>query len=232
MKSRLPKSVINFLFNHRLKRVLRMIDYSVGIDYIGLDLGCYEGYLTQFLANQLRCRMIGADISKADLRRAKWKTRYNPRFTTCESSLSIDFVCCDMTHLPFRENSINLVVCVSVLEHAFKIKTVVKEIASSIVDKGILVAGYPIETRLFNAILGIFLPTGLVIRDPRIMGQAAFDSSPETHKQSFIAIRSLLQKYFIEEKRSKSFLTFLPDQMSWYETVKLKHKNRLWNKEP
>ncbi len=165
--------------------------------------------------------MIGADISKVDLRRAKWKTRYDSGYQTYNSFVSIDFVCCDMTRLPFRENSINLVVCVSVLEHARNIKTVVTEIASSIVDKGVLVAGYPIETRLFNVILGIFMPTGLVIRDPRIMGQANFDSSPETHKQSFITIRSLLQRYFFVNKKAKSFFTFLPDQMSWYETVKL-----------
>lgn len=202
-----------------------MIDFYVDKECIGLDLGCYEGYLTQFLASHLECNMIGADISKVDLRKAKWNVHYNPSFQTCNSCVSIDFVCCDMTRLPFKENSINLIVCVSVLEHALNLKKVAKEIASSIVDKGVLVAGYPVETRLFNAILGIFLPTGLVIRDPRIMGKTNFDRSPETHKQSFITIRNMLQNYFFVEKKAKSFFTFLPDQMSWYETVKLIKKS-------
>ena len=225
MRSRLPNFVINFLFNHRLRRVLRMMDFSTGKECVGLDLGCNKGNFTQFLANRLRGITIGADISKLDLRRAKLSARLNAAYQGCNSSVSIDFVCCDMTLLPFRENSIDLVVCVSVLEHALDIETVVKEIANSIVEKGILVAGYPIETSLFNALLGIFLPSGLVIRDPRIMGKEKFDRNPETHKQSFTTIRSSLQKYFFIAQRTKSFFTFLPDQVSWYETAKMIKKS-------
>ena len=225
MRSRLPDSFINFLFNYRLRRLLRMIDCSSDDEYVGLDLGCFEGYFTQFLANYLNCSMIGADISKQDLRRAKWSVRNNADNQEYNSSVSIDFVCCDMTHLPFRENSINLVVCVSVLEHAIQLERVVKEIAYSIVEKGIFVAGYPIETSLFNALLRIFLPSGLVIRDPRIMGKEKFETNPETHKQSFTNIRLSLQKFFFVDQMSKSFLEFLPDQVSWYETAKMIKKS-------
>jgi len=86
---------------------------------------------------------------------------------------------------------------------------------------GILIAGYPIETSLFKALLRLFLPSGLVIRDPRIWGKEKFERSPETHKQSFTTIRDLLQKYFLKVQREKSFFTMLPDQISWYECVKM-----------
>jgi SAM-dependent methyltransferase len=76
-----------------------------------------------------------------------------------------------MTLLPFRENSIDLVMCVSVLEYSPDIATVVKEIANSIVENGILGAGYLIETRLFSALLRAFLPSGLAIRNPRVWGK-------------------------------------------------------------
>jgi 2-polyprenyl-3-methyl-5-hydroxy-6-metoxy-1,4-benzoquinol methylase len=202
-----------------------MIDFSTGKEYTGLDLGCNEGYFTQFLANRLRCTVVGADISKHALRRAKLSARLNAGDHGCNSYASIDFVCCDMTLLPFRQNSIDLVLCVSVLEHSRDIEIVVKEIASLIVENGILVAGYPIETSLFNALLRMFLPSGLVIRDPRIMGREKFDRSPETHKQSFTIIRSSLQKYFFIAQRAKSFFPFLPDQISWYETAKMIKKS-------
>jgi len=220
MRSRLPNTVINFLFNHRLGRVLRMIDFSTNKRYIGLDLGCNKGYLTQFLANRLRCSMIGADISKDELQIAKLNSRYF-MCNRSDSSSSIDFVCCDMTLLPFKENSIDFVTCVSVLEHSFDINIVVREIENSIVEKGFLVAGYPIETSVFNTLLRIFLPSGLEHRDPRIIGKSKFYASPETHKQSFTSIRSALETYFLIANRSKSFFPFLPDEISWYETAKM-----------
>jgi SAM-dependent methyltransferase len=205
--------------------MMQMVNISTGNEYICLDLGCSEGYLTKFLANRLKCTMIGVDISNHALRKAKMNARINLGYQASKPSVSIDFVCCDMSFLPFRENSIDQVVCMSVLEHSLDIATVVKEIADSIRGKGILVAGYPIETRLFNALLGMFLPSGLALRDPRILGKEEFDSRPETHKQSFTAIRRSLQKYFFVDQKEKSFFTFLPDQISWYEIAKLEKKS-------
>jgi hypothetical protein len=88
-------------------------------------------------------------------------------------------------------------------------------------QKGNLIAGYPIEGSIFMALLKIFLPLGLYVRDPRILGKERFESSPETHKQKFSDIRNSLQKLLIIKKREKSFFTFLPDQLSWYECVKM-----------
>jgi 2-polyprenyl-3-methyl-5-hydroxy-6-metoxy-1,4-benzoquinol methylase len=139
--------------------------------------------------------------------------------------VTAEFVCSDITHLPFRKDSIDLVVCASVLEHVNDLERVIKEINDLMSKNAILIAGYPIETGLFNALLRIFLPTGLAIRNPLILGKDEFERNPETHKQSFRTIRCLLQTHFLRVKREKSFFTMLPDQISWYECVKMSKKN-------
>jgi hypothetical protein len=87
--------------------------------------------------------------------------------------------------------------------------------------KGRLIAGYPIETRLFNALIKLIAPYSLIIRDPRILGEESFQKSPETHKQSFLTIRILLQEHFLMVQRKKLFFTIMPDSLSWYECVKM-----------
>jgi ubiquinone/menaquinone biosynthesis C-methylase UbiE len=219
MPARVP-FLVDFLQNERLRRLVQMIDFSSYRECIGLDIGCGCGYLTQYLAHRLNGILIGIDISRDYLLSAKIRTRDEK-----PTLGKIEFIHCDITHLPFRKDSIDLVVCASVLEHVNDLEGAVKEIKDSVRKRGSLIAGYPIETSLFKALLKLFAPYGLVIRDPRILGKEEFERSPETHKQSFTTIRSLLQKYFLKVQTKKFFFTMLPDQISWYECVKMNKEN-------
>jgi 2-polyprenyl-3-methyl-5-hydroxy-6-metoxy-1,4-benzoquinol methylase len=134
---------------------------------------------------------------------------------------NVEYILSDMTHLPFKKDSIDLVYCASVLEHVNDLDGAIKEIKLSMSKKGSLIAGYPIETSFFKALLKLFAPYGMVIRDPRILGEEKFKRSPATHKQSFMTIRSLLQEHFLMAQRKKLFFTILPDPLSWYECVKM-----------
>jgi len=221
MRARAPKSVINFLFNDRLRRVVKMVDFPSDRKYVGLDLGCETGYLTQYLAQRLNGTMIGIDVSRYDLLRAKINARLGARYEKPAARGTVELICCDITHLPFKKDSIDFVVCVSVLEHLNDLEGAIKEIKNLMRKSGSLIAGYPIETNFFKLLIRLFLPSGLAIRDPRILGRELFQSSPETHKQSFTAIRRLLQTHFSRVQREKSFFTMLPDQISWYECVKM-----------
>jgi SAM-dependent methyltransferase len=219
----LPNSAINFLFNDRLRRIVRMVDSFSDREYVGLDVGCSRGYFTEYLAQRLNGIMIGIDVSRYDLCRAKIRMRSRARCNTSHGT--VEFIRSDITHLPFKKDSIDIVVCASVLEHINDLERAIKEIRDSTREGGCLIAGYPIETSLFKAFLKLFVPVGLVIRDPRIWGKEKFERSPETHKQSFTTIRLLLQKYFFRVQREKSFFTMLPDQMSWYESVRMIKKS-------
>lgn len=219
-RARLPRQVLNFLFNYRINRMVNMIDFPSNNKFIALDLGCSGGYLTTYLTSLLNGMVIGIDVY--GMREAKMRARQ----VKPASRATAEFVCSDITQLPFRADSINLVVCASVLEHVNDLEKLMKEINGLMSENAILIAGYPIETGLFNALIRIFLPTGWwLIRDPRILGKKEFDRNPETHKQSFRTIRCLLQKHFLRVKREKSFFTILPDQMSWYECVKMSKKS-------
>jgi ubiquinone/menaquinone biosynthesis C-methylase UbiE len=224
-RAHLPNSVINFLFNDRLRRLAKMVDFSSDRKQVGLDVGCGTGYFTQYLAQRLNGIMIGIDVSIYDLCRAKVKARLRACHEKPTSHGTIEFIRCDITHLPFKKDSIDIVMCASVLEHINDLERAIKEIKDSMRKGGSLIAGYPIETRFFKALLRLFLPVGLEIRDPRIWGKEKFDRSPETHKQSFTTIRSLLQKHFLRVQREKSFFTMLPDQISWYESVRMIKKS-------
>jgi len=84
---------------------------------MGLDIGCADGYLTQYLAQRLNGIMIGIDVSRYDLCRAKVRARLGTCYEKSTSHGTVELIRCDVTHLPFKKNSIDLVVCVSVLKH-------------------------------------------------------------------------------------------------------------------
>ena len=213
MPSKVP-FLIDFLQNERLRRLIPLIDFSSNRENIGLDIGCGAGYLVQYLAHQLNGIVIGIDVSKGLLQYAKNKAQL-------DGIGNIEYILCDITRLPFKNDSIHLVVCTSVLEHINDLENVIKNIRLLMSKKGVLIAGYPIETKLFISLLGLLAPHGLIIRDPRLLGEENFRKSPETHKQSFVTIRNLLQKNFLLVQRKKLFFTILPDILSWYEYVKM-----------
>ena len=213
MPSRAP-FLIEFLQNERLRRLIPMIDFSSNRKCIGLDIGCGAGYLVHYLARQLNGIMIGIDVSKDLVQYAKSKAHLS-------GIDNIEYILCDIARLPFKRDSFDLVVCTSVLEHINDLESVIKDIKLSMSKKGVLIAGYPIETRLFISLLRLLAPYGLIIRDPRILGEEKFQKSPETHKQSFMIIRHLLQEHFLIVQRKKLFFTILPDLLSWYECVKM-----------
>jgi SAM-dependent methyltransferase len=223
--SHLPNSAINFLFNDRLRRIVKIMDLLSDREFVVLDAGCYRGYFTQYLAQRLNGIIIGTDVSRDDLHEAKIKARLRACHEKPTSRGTVEFICSDINHLPFRKDSIDIIVSASVLEHLNDLEGAIKEMRDSMKKGGCLIAGYPIETRLFKAFLRLFMPVGLSIRDPRILGKEKFERSPGTHKQSFMTIRRLLQKYFLRVQREKSFFTILPDQLSWYESVRMIKKS-------
>lgn len=225
MPAHLPVSIINYVFNDRLRRLAKMVDFRRRGKHVGLDIGCGAGYFTRYLAERHGGIVVGMDVYMKSLSRAKIRTRLNACSEKPLTGGTLDFVCSTITHLPFRKDAIDLVFCASVLEHIKDLDVALGEIKFSMSKKGILIAGYPIEGSLFMTLLRLFLPTGLYIRDPRMMGRERFEKDPGTHKQKFANIRTLLQKHFVRVNREKLFFTFLPDQISWYECVRMSKRS-------
>ena len=213
------KPFFNFLFNDRLRRLIRIIDFESNKSCVGLDIGCNVGHFSRYLAYQINGTVIGTDLSRESLYRGKFLTNWGDFGHT-----DTEFILADVNHLPFRNRSFDLVVCASVLEHIRDLSGALTEIGNAMKDNGNLVAGYPIESDLFLLAVKLFRPNWMAIRDPKMLGRENFDKNPSTHKQSFTIKRSLLQQKFLFIYREKSFFTILPDAMSWYECAKLKKK--------
>ena len=93
---------------------------------IALDIGCGSGRHTAAIYDLDRCMAVGADTNWDDLAQARsrlsWHSAYMPH-ETGRWSLSG----ADITHLPFKDRSIDLVICSEVLEHITEDETAIQE---------------------------------------------------------------------------------------------------------
>ncbi len=93
---------------------------------IALDIGCGSGRHTAAIYDLDRCMAVGADIDLDDLAQARarlsWHGAATPHGTGCWSLAGAD-----ITRLPFRDHSIDLVICSEVLEHIAEDQTAIGE---------------------------------------------------------------------------------------------------------
>ena len=93
---------------------------------IALDIGCGSGRHTAALFDIDRCMAVGADTNLDDLAEAhaklNWHGHYSPHTTGCWSLSGAD-----ITALPFKDRSMDLVVCSEVLEHIADDETAIGE---------------------------------------------------------------------------------------------------------
>ena len=199
--------ILPTLLGLRQEYLLQMIEFVLNESMVVVDMGCNVGYLTYPLS--LRANAIGLDVDKEKLYSAK------------ESMRNTDFVCCDLRNLPLRESSIDLAVCASVFEHIENLEQALKDIKSVIKKKGILAAGYPIETRLLEFIVKSFWVSESRIWDQGNKRKTDRLRDPHTHKQEFSDIRKMLGKDFVQLRMRKIPVNWLPDSLSIYENVLL-----------
>ena len=198
----------NILLSKTRTHLLKMIDFPLNEKSLIVDMGCLVGTLTRVIS--LITETIGLDVDKNAIVWAKKNAKH------------IDFICADLCHLPFRDNSVDVVVCASVLEYIKKLEDAVKQIKRILKKGGMLIAGYPIETKLLKVIIEIFSRTEVRTWDPlRVMEYKEYKKDPHTHKQKFLAIRDMLNKHFLLLKKEKIPSTYFPDLISIYECAKL-----------
>ena len=104
-----PNPFVRYVHTKRLEIIKDLVGFTTGRI---LDCGCAEGHLL----NQLSGKKYGVDISSHGLKRARER---NPDATILKGSL---------THLPFDNDSFDVVTCSEVLEHISNYKTAIAEI--------------------------------------------------------------------------------------------------------
>jgi SAM-dependent methyltransferase len=195
---------LTFLLGMNRAHLINMIGFPIGEESVVVDMGCNVGSGTRSLS--LQAKTIGLEIDKNQVRWAKKCNRH------------IDFVCCDLCHLPLRKSSVNVAVCSSVLEHIENLQKALKEIAFVLQESGELVVGYPIETRLLAFGVKSFCRSESSTWEQRnIAKRKDLLGSPHTHKQNFSDIRKMLRNDFLLLEKRKIPLKWLPDLFSIYE---------------
>ena len=114
-----------------------------------------------------------------------------------------------------------MITCGSVLEHIENLEQCVKEIRFVLKKNGKLIVGYPIETRLLEFIITLFMKSESKVWQQLEINKKKYSNNPHIHKQSYREIRKLLQKSFFILKKSKIPNNFFPDFFSIYENVVL-----------
>ena len=208
--------LINMLLSLSRTRLLNMANFPVTAKSLLVDLGCSSGTLTRVLSR--KAPTVGIDVDKKSL---VWLTKQSKR---------IDLICADLSHLPFRNGSVNIAVCASVLEHVKNLEEVAQQISSVLKDDGIFVAGYPIETKMLKAVIELLDRKTVSVWDPlRVVKNEDYRMCPDTHKQKFPAIRDTLGRNFSMLKKEKVPLKYLPDFLSIYECAmmckKIEHRS-------
>lgn len=211
---------MDFLYNEKLRRTLDMINFEAkknsSARRIVLDLGCGHGYFSRVLS--LQFTTIGLDINK----RFKVQTRKFKK---------LFFILADISFLPFRSHSVDIVVCLSVLEHLQNLDDIVKKIKDVLKRDGIFIAGYPVETKFFRFILRLVNPMGFRFmnrsqtywHNPNTGNWECYWESPDTHKQDYQTIRHVLSRHFKVLHKEKLPFDIFPDSITYYEIIKMRN---------
>lgn len=196
-----------------------MINFGADKKSIVLDLGCDKGYFSRTLS--LQSITIGLDVNKRAIVEAQVQGRVN-------KLKGLHFIVADIPSLPFRSHSIDVVVCASVLEHIQDLDGVAKQMKDVLKKDGILVVGYPIETKFFKLIWRLVSPWSFKFIDqsqtfwynPSTHKQECYWESPHTHKQDYQTIRDVLRKHFRIVRKRKLPFNVVFDSLSYYECIK------------
>lgn len=89
---------------------------SLNTGDIVLDLGCGSGRHTAAVYDMDRCLAVGADTNLADLQTARSRLLWHDGLTH-HAKGRWSLAGADITHLPFKDHSVDLVICSEVLEH-------------------------------------------------------------------------------------------------------------------
>jgi len=206
---------INFFYNERLRRILALIcEMTQNMkSCVVLDIGCSSGYFSRVLS--LKFRTVGFDIRKTCKRRGQ------------KGFKKLNFVVADMENMPFRNDTVDVVVCASVLEHCKNLQDLLGKIKDVLKKGGFLIAGYPLETKFFKSVWKRVSPCSFICIDqsrtfwvnPYTHQQECYWENPSTHKQDYAEIRKTITKLFKVDRMQKLPLNNLPDSLTYYECV-------------
>lgn len=110
----LPRHVTSHYLNKRIEFLSKYINNGVNI----LDIGCGTGILLNALSNNpSKLLLSGCDSSLNMLKIAKSNKKQTCSELNDLKPQSIKYTCCDISCLPFKDNSFDLITAIAVFHH-------------------------------------------------------------------------------------------------------------------
>jgi SAM-dependent methyltransferase len=119
-----------YRFTHRLRieTIFEILCKELAPQKLLLDAGCWFGAYSILLSRYVR--VIGIDVSRISIRKAKkWRDQEGKR-------LAIDFIVCDIEHLPFRQSIFDFFICSETLEHLKHVRRGLTELVRALKNGG------------------------------------------------------------------------------------------------
>lgn len=177
--------IYGLIYRHRYKMA-----YSLMLEaQTCLEVGCGYGQFLPALSGKVE-KLYAVDIHPylGEVRRILEKERFK------KVRLSQG----DIFHLPYKENSFNTIICLSVLEHLDNLELSILELKRVLKKNGKLIIGFPIK----NYITRMFFK--LINRDDRVI-----------HPQSDISLLTSLTEHFMIQRRIV-FPKYFPTNLGFY----------------
>ncbi len=107
-----------------------------------LDIGCGEGRHTIKACQQTDSICVGADFGFTPLKTTCEKLEFHRQIDDLNCK-SVDLSCMDITRLPFKDNSFDLVICSEVLEHIMDDRSAMAELVRIVKPRKTLAISVP-----------------------------------------------------------------------------------------
>jgi ubiquinone/menaquinone biosynthesis C-methylase UbiE len=110
-----------------------------------LDIGCGSGAVPSYFAKPYTATITGIDIDREEIKKAQSRTRK-----------PIYFLQADATHLPFKDETVDIITCLDVLHHIKTWKNALKEIKRVLKPNGYLIYTDIFYSRAMATIRALF----------------------------------------------------------------------------
>ena len=147
-RSRNP--LVRYVHNGRLDAIVKLV--PDGVRTI-LDAGCGEGHLLERLCEAGKgVELWGVDATKVAVERARMR---------CPSARIVEG---DIARLPFKDESVGVIVCTEVIEHVPEYDEVLREFKRVLQPNGLLIISFPNE-RLWTIARALLLRRPIRVPD-------------------------------------------------------------------
>ena len=147
------------------------------------DIGCAEGfYLRRIASFNRETFCVGTDIARTYIAKAKMNLK----------APNVDFVVSDVENLPFKPNSIDVVLCSEVLEHVYNYHDCLSELGR--VTQKTLLLSFPGHSYIYGVMSKIKplgrLANSLLPKDVGHVSEVKLKSVLKTLKGDYVSLRA------------------------------------------